>query len=68
MIDTSKMTKAQKLELLDELLMNTYIEVLQEGQLRANDLGAVVTYLKNNKVVQEKKEHSESDLIDSLIE
>lgn len=68
LIDITKMSKAEKLSLLDELVMDNYIEIMQTGQLKANDLGAVVTYLKNNKVVQEKKaEETEADIIDDII-
>lgn len=52
--DLLTMTKEQKLALLDDSLLNTYILQMNKGQLKANDLGAVVTYLKNNKVVAEK--------------
>lgn len=64
----AKMSKSEKLKLMDNLLLDTYIESLEDGQLKANDLGAVVTYLKNNKEIAEKKEHSEADLIAGLVE
>ena len=68
LIDISDMSKMEKLSLLDDLIMDNYIKIMQKGQLKANDLGAVVTYLKNNKVVQEKKaEETESDVIDSIL-
>jgi len=62
------MTKAQKLRELDDLLLDSYIGAMEEGNLKPLELGAVVTYLKNNKEVAEKKEHSEADLIDELVE
>ena len=62
-----KKTLRQKLEMLNELLVDACIENLQDGNLRPNDLGSIVTLLKNNKVVEEKREISESDLIDELI-
>lgn len=61
-------TLRAKLERLNELLVDACIENIEGGQLRPNDLGAIVTLLKNNKVVEEKREISESDLIDELIE
>ena len=61
-------TLRAKLERLNELLVDACIENIEGGQLRPNDLGAIVTLLKNNKVVEEKRELSESDLIDELIE
>ena len=67
-VELSTMSKAKKLALMDGLLLDTYITTLFTGQLKANDLGAVVTYLKNNKEIAEKKEHSEADLIDELVE
>lgn len=67
-VNTSAMTLRQKLETLNELLVDACIDNLQSGYIKPNDLGAIVTLLKNNKVVEEKRELSESDLIDSLIE
>jgi hypothetical protein len=67
-VNTSTMTLRQKLETLNELLVDACIDNLQSGYIKPNDLGAIVTLLKNNKVVEEAREHSESDLIDSLIE
>jgi len=66
-IDTSNMTLRQKLELLNELLVDTCIENMQNNKMKPNDLGSIVTLLRNNKVVEEKREISESDIIDSLI-
>lgn len=63
-----KMSKAEKLRMMDDLLLDTYITTMFDGQLKANDLGAVVTYLKNNKEVAEKKEESIHDEIDSMVE
>ena len=66
-INTDGMTLRQKLEALNELLVDACIENLQSKSIKPNDLGAIVTLLKNNKVVEEKREQSESDLIDSLV-
>lgn len=66
-INTDGMNLRQKLETLNELLVDACIDNLQSKMIKPNDLGAIVTLLKNNKVVEEKREHSESDLIDSLV-
>lgn len=62
------LSKSKKLKMLDDLLLDSYINAMEEGNLKPLELGAVVTYLKNNKEVAEKKEHSEADLIDELVE
>lgn len=67
-INTKGLTLRQKLETLNELLVDACIENLDSGKIKPNDLGAIVTLLKNNKVVEEKREISEADLIDDLIE
>ena len=66
-LDTSSMTLRSKLELLNELLIDTCIDNLNNNRLKPNDLASIVVLLKNNKVVEEKREQSESDLIDSLV-
>lgn len=66
-LDLSSMTLRSKLELLNELLIDTCIDNLNNNRLKPNDLASIVVLLKNNKVVEEKREHSESDLIDSLV-
>ena len=66
-LNTSTMTLRKKLETLNELLVDACIDNLQGGQIKPNDLGAIVTLLKNNKVVEEKRELSESDFLDTLI-
>lgn len=66
-LDISSMTLRSKLELLNELLIDTCIDNLNNNRLKPNDLASIVVLLKNNKVVEEKREHSESDLIDSLV-
>jgi len=65
---TKGMTLRQKLETLNELLIDQCITNISTGKLKPNDLGAVVTLLKNNKVIEEKREHSESDLIDGSVQ
>ncbi len=66
--DTSNMTLRQKLELLNELLVDTCIDNMQNNRMKLNDLGSIVTLLRNNKVIEEKREVTESDLIEELIE
>lgn len=65
--NTTDKTLRQKLEILNELLVDECINNLSTGKIRPNDLGAIVTLLKNNKVVEEKREESESDIIEDLI-
>lgn len=62
------MTKSQKLKMLDDKLLDSYIIAMDDGDLKPLELGAVVTYLKNNKEVAEKKEESEADIIEDLVE
>lgn len=62
------MTRQQKFEKLQDLVLDNYIEALENNELKAMELGPIITLLKNNKVVQEKAEYSESDLIESLVE
>ena len=61
------LTLRQKLELLNELLVDTCIENLESNKMKPNDLGSIVSLLKNNKVVELTPPHDESDLIDSLV-
>lgn len=67
-MENKNITRAQKFELLQDMVLDTYIEALANNELKAMELAPIVTMLKNNKVVQEKKEHSEADLIDELVE
>jgi len=67
-IDTSNMTLRQKLKVLNELVVDSLIEGVSTGMIKPMELQGAITLLKNNKEVEDRKEHSESDLIDSLIE
>jgi hypothetical protein len=67
-MDTSKMTLRQKLEILNELVVDSLIEGISSGSIKPMELQGAITLLKNNKVVEDRKEESDSDLIDSLIE
>lgn len=62
------MTRQQKFEKLQDLVLDSYITALETGGIKPMELAPIVTLLKNNKVIQEKQEHSESDLIDELID
>jgi len=62
------LTRSQKFERLQDLVLDSYIDALESGGIKPMELAPIVTLLKNNKVVQEKQEHSESDLIDDLVE
>jgi len=65
----SGMTKKQKFAELDSLVLDNYIVALSVGKISPVELAPIVTYLKNNKVVQDSKdEETESDVIESLVE
>jgi hypothetical protein len=60
--------RLEKLNKLQDLVIDKYIQALEDNEIDAKDLGSVITLLKNNKVVEDKKIFSESDLIDGLID
>lgn len=62
------MTRLEKLNKLQDLVLDTYIEALQEGELKAMELAPIVTLLKNNKILEDKKVTPESEVIDGLVE
>lgn len=63
------MSKRQKFAYLDSLVLDNYITALATGGISPIELAPIVTYLKNNKTVQDKKEEeSEADIIDGLID
>ena len=63
------MSKAQKFAYLDTLVLDNYIVALATGGISPIELAPIVTYLKNNKTVQDKKEEeSEADVIEGLID
>lgn len=65
----SKMSKKAKFAELDSLVLDSYIVALSVGRISPIELAPIVTYLKNNKVVQDsKEEESEADIIDSMVE
>jgi len=62
-------SKGQKFAILDELVLDSYIVALSVGKISPIELAPIVTYLKNNKVVQDKKEEeSEADIIEDLVD
>ena len=67
-LDVTGLSLRQKLEVLNELLVDSCIANLSTGIIKPNDLGAIVTLLKNNKVIEERRELSESEILDGLIE
>lgn len=67
-MNTKGMTRQQKFERLQDLVLDTYLEALEGGKISPHELGPIVTMLKNNKVIQEKQEYSESDFIETLVE
>jgi|AntAceMinimDraft_10_1070366.scaffolds.fasta_scaffold820777_2 hypothetical protein len=62
------MTRRERLEKLNDLVIDTAIEELEAGNVGVKDLNAIITLLKNNKVLDEHKELTESDIVDSLVE
>ncbi len=63
-----KENRLEKLNKLQDLVIDKYIQALEDDEIDAKDLGSVITLLKNNKVVEDRKIFSESDLIDGLID
>ena len=63
-----KENRLEKLNKLQDLVIDKYIQALEDDEIDAKDLGSVITLLKNNKVVEDRKIFSESDLIDDLID
>lgn len=61
------MTRREKLERLNDLVIDEAIKQLESGEVNLKDLNSIITLLKNNKVVEEKQEHDEAELIDNLI-
>ena len=54
------MTRRERLEKLNDLVIDTAIEELEAGNVGVKDLNAIITLLKNNKVLDEHKELTES--------
>jgi hypothetical protein len=62
------MNRREKLQKLQDLVIDKYIEVLEDGSLKPMELQAVVTFLKNNKVIESEKIENEDDNYDSMVE
>ncbi len=62
------MTKSEKLEYLDDLFLDNIIRDMENNMVETKDLSTVATYLKNNKVYQERHEHDEAKEIEELVE
>ncbi len=60
--------KTDKFTMLDDCLLDEYLVAAEFGELDVKELSGVASYLKNNNIVQNKKVHSESELIDGLVE
>ena len=65
----SKLSKREKFAELDSLVLDNYIIALSIGKISPIELAPIVTYLKNNKVVQDSKvEETEADIIEDMVE
>jgi hypothetical protein len=63
------MTKAEKFQRLHELVLDSLIGGLENGELRAMDLQTCITFLNNNKVVMDKSpEPTELETMDKIVE
>lgn len=62
------MNRREKLQKLQDLVIDKYIEALEDGSLKPMELQAVVTFLKNNKVIESEKIENEDDNYDSMVE
>lgn len=62
------MNRRQKLQKLQDLVIDKYIEALEDGSLKPMELQAVVTFLKNNKVIESEKIENEDDDYDNMVE
>lgn len=68
MLQKKHMKLEDKLKLLNELVIDSLIEGIEAGEIKPLEMQGAITLLKNNKVVQETKSHSEADVIEGLIE
>lgn len=64
------MTKSreEKFQRLQDLVLDLYISELESGSVSVKDAAPIITFLKNNRVQEEKNVLSESDIIDELVE
>lgn len=61
-------TLDEDLQEIQKLVAKKIRRGLEDDEIEFRDLGSVLGFLKNNKMVQDKKVHSEADLIDELID
>lgn len=61
-------SRIAKFERLQELILDTYIDALEKGEVDIKDLSSAVVFLKNNGVKEEKIIKTEAELLDELIE
>jgi len=54
-IDTSTLSLEEKLVVLNELVVDSLIEGIQEGKIKPIELQGAITMLKNNKILIEDK-------------
>ena len=59
-----KNTILNKLERLQELLIDKYITALENDEVEVKDLSSVVTLLKNNKILAQKEDDRANELIE----
>lgn len=61
------LTRREKLQKLQDLVIDKYIDALEDGSLKPMELQAVVSFLKNNKVIESEKIENEDEDIDSMV-
>jgi hypothetical protein len=62
------MNRREKLQKLQDLVIDKYIDALEDGSLKPMELQAVVSFLKNNKVVESEKIENEDEDYENMIE
>jgi len=62
-----ELSRREKLERLNDLVIDTAIAQLEAEEVGIKDLGSIITLLKNNSVIDEQKQYSEAEFIDSLV-
>lgn len=55
-----EMTRAEKLEMLQDKLLDTYLDALESGDVHYRDLAPMVSLLKQNNVVEQPGDDEES--------
>lgn len=62
------MNRREKLQKLQDLVIDKYVEALEDGSLKPMELQAVVSFLKNNKVIESEKIENEDDDYENMVE